>query len=212
MASDSFGFAGWTGWDSVFDLQENFTWASLQFTSVSQGRLLHVRVPFQTPLDLLCVYQYSWNTQKNFDDTHGRKVDALLKQRQTVWNHIKKWLKRTPRRNGCLLLGDFNTPLRQSGLHVGHGVIPIQGSSVRPGFFQEVAQTPGCCASERFCQLVAMQSQAPRLTLTARGRLADGKAKACSTFEAPFVPRSGCRHLPIQCSVCKPKPPMTNRE
>ena len=203
--------------------QKLSTGPSLQFTSILQGRLLHVRIPFQTPLDLLCVYQYAWNTQKSFEETQGRKVDALVKQRQTIWNHIKRWLRRTPRRNGCLLLGDFNTPLFQSGLNVGHGLVPLSRVvQTDQEVFQDVVQTPGCCALNTWSKAGKAartflpanghsESGAQIDFVIARGRLADGKANACSTFEAPFTPTSGWRHLPIQCSVGRPRPPMTSR-
>ena len=35
---------------------------SIPSASVLQERLLRVRIPFQTPLDIWCVYQFSWNT------------------------------------------------------------------------------------------------------------------------------------------------------
>ena len=192
---------------------------SVQFTNVLQGRLLHVRIPFQTPLDLL--YQYAWNTQKKFEDTQGRKIDALLKQRKVVWNHITQWMRRTPQRNGCILLGDFNTPLFSCGLHVGHGVISLSKAiQTDQEIFQEIVQSTGCCALNTWSKagkaartFLPAQGHSESGTqidfLIARGRLADGKAKACSTFEAPFVPSSGCRHLPLQCTFVRPRPPMT---
>ena len=48
-------------------------------SSVLQERLLRVRIPFQTPLDIWYVYQFSWNTQKHFEEVSARKVDALRK-------------------------------------------------------------------------------------------------------------------------------------
>ena len=194
---------------------------SVQFTNVLQGRLLHVRIPFQAPLDLLCVYQYAWNTQKKFEDTQGRKIDALLKQRKTVWNHITQWMRRTPQRNGCILLGDFNTPLLSCGLHVGHGVMSLSKAiQTDQEIFQDIVQSTGCCALNTWSKagkaaktFLPAQGNSESGTqidfLIARGRLADGKAKACSTFEAPFIPSSGCRHLPLQCTFVKPRPPMT---
>ena len=198
--------------------------SSLQHSSILQGRLLHVRIPLQTPLDILCIYQYSWNTQKQFGDNTGRKVDALLKQRQSIWNHVRRWVNKIPQRNGWLLLGDFNTPLFQSGLQVGQGIVPIQKvAQTDQEVFQELVKTAGCCALNTWSKSGSAartsmpakghdESGAQIDFVLARGRLADGVAKTCSTFEAPFTPCSGCWHIPLQCAISRPKPPFTPRQ
>ena len=198
--------------------------SSLQHSSILQGRLLHVRIPLQTPLDVLCIYQYSWNTQKQFGDNTGRKVDALLKQRQSIWNHVRRWLNKIPQRNGCLLLGDFNTPLFQSGLQVGQGIVPIQKvAQTDQEVFQELVRTAGCCAlntwsksgsaARTFTPAKGHDESGIQIDFVlARGRLADGMAKTCSTVEAPFTPCSGCRHIPLQRTISRPKPPFTPRQ
>ena len=86
--------------------------ALMKFFTALQGRLLRVRISYETPLDISRSYQFSWDTQKHFEDAQRCKVGVLTKQRKTVWDHVQKVLQHLPHRNGCLVLGDFSTPLQ----------------------------------------------------------------------------------------------------
>ena len=46
------------------------------------GRVLHVRLLFEVPLDILVVYQFAWNPHKQ--SLQGNKCEALMKQRRRV--------------------------------------------------------------------------------------------------------------------------------
>ena len=37
--------------------------------------------------------------------------------------------------------------------------------------------------------------------MLSRGRMVDGHAKQAAPFTCPIVPATGCRHLPVQCSI-----------
>ena len=73
---------------------------------VSEGRLLHVRVPHatkDTALDVLNVYQYVWNM---FDDS-----PSLRQKRQRLLHQLEATFRECPQRNLCLCAGDFNVQL-----------------------------------------------------------------------------------------------------
>ena len=55
------------------------------------GRVLHVRLLFEVPLDILVVYQFAWNPHKQ--SLQGNKCEALLKQRRRVWKLTDQWLR-----------------------------------------------------------------------------------------------------------------------
>ena len=56
-------------------------------------------------LDILCVYQHSWNLQ-NSTLKGANKQEALLKLRRRIGVQIDKWLNSMPQRHGCLMVGD----------------------------------------------------------------------------------------------------------
>ena len=72
------------------------------------GRLVHLRLLFEVPLDILCIYQFAWNLQKVELRGAKNKTDAMLRQRRQIWQHVDKWIRAIPQRNGCVVLGDFN--------------------------------------------------------------------------------------------------------
>ncbi|CAE7307349.1 unnamed protein product [Symbiodinium sp. CCMP2592] len=80
----------------------------LRHVVVAPGRLLHVRLLFETPLDILCIYQVAWNPGKATLNSTSR-VEELLKQRAKHWNLIEQWLARTPLQHSTVLMGDLNT-------------------------------------------------------------------------------------------------------
>ena len=53
---------------------------------------------FETPLDILCVYQTAWNPHKS--TLKGDKIAMLMKQRQRTWTGIDQWIRSVPQRNG----------------------------------------------------------------------------------------------------------------
>ena len=108
----------------------------IRYVAVCPGRLLHIRLMFATPLDILCVYQVAWNPGKT-ELNRTNKVEELVKQRARLWAQIEQWFSRTPLRHGALLLGDLNTPLRHDHPVCGPGLVP---SDSQPHKDQEALQ------------------------------------------------------------------------
>ena len=91
------------------------------------GRVLHVRLLFEVPLDILVVYQFAWNPHKQ--SLQGNKCEALMKQRRRVWKLTDQWLRSVPHRNGCMLAGDFNVPIATERPIAGDGTTSASGRS-----------------------------------------------------------------------------------
>ncbi|CAE7770501.1 unnamed protein product, partial [Symbiodinium necroappetens] len=100
----------------------------IRYVVLVPGRVLHVRLLFEIPLDLLLLYQVAWNPQKA--ELKGHKVDALVQQRAKLWHQVEQWLARIPLRNGTILIGDFNTPLCPEQGLCGEGVVSREGSQI----------------------------------------------------------------------------------
>ena len=81
----------------------------IRYSVIQAGRLPHVRLLLQVPLDILCVYQIAWNHSKASLE-QSRKADQLVQQREKLWRKMSQWTSQIPLRHGLLLLGDFNTP------------------------------------------------------------------------------------------------------
>ena len=83
---------------------------NLRYQVVEPGRLVHLRLLFSAPLDLLCVYQWAWNAGKA--ELKGKnRIEEMTRQRRRVWQSIDRWLGSIPQRSTCLLAGDFNCTL-----------------------------------------------------------------------------------------------------
>ncbi|CAE7330050.1 unnamed protein product [Symbiodinium microadriaticum] len=83
--------------------------AQIRYAVLMPGRAMHVRLLFEIPLDLLLLYQVSWNPHKA--ELTGHKLDSLVQQRAKLWRQVEQWLARIPLRNGTMIIGDLNTPL-----------------------------------------------------------------------------------------------------
>ena len=116
----------------------------IRTNSLVPGRLLHVRLLFRTPLDILCIYQHSWNLQ-NSALKGANKQEALLKLRRRVWVQIDKWLSSMPQRHGCLMVGDYNVTIHTEDRVCGEG-IPDQGQPhPDQGELMDVLRAHRCC-------------------------------------------------------------------
>ena len=139
-----------------------------------------------------------------------------------VWQHIHRWLRTIPARNGCILAGDFNVAVEPEHPWCGRGVTPHQGQHQDRGEFQDLIRTHQCTilnswrsggarARTFLPPGVGAQHGEPRLGTQIdyiRGQLVDNQAKQAVPIQAHFVPDSGCRHLPVQASVPLPHRPM----
>ena len=103
----------------------------IRWVALHDGRALHVRLMLSPPLDLLNVYQYAWNPNKQGADKGQHKTEALIRQRMGIWKSIRNWLGQVPRRHGCILLGGFNTPLQVCPGLIGGGLAKQSGKPVQ---------------------------------------------------------------------------------
>ena len=75
---------------------------SIRFTCLEPGRLQHVRILHDPPLDILHVYQHSWSPPSGMPSSNAKNksLKHLLSQRKHIWDLISKWLGHVPLRNG----------------------------------------------------------------------------------------------------------------
>ena len=155
-----------------------------------------MRLMFEAPLDLLGVYQHSWNPAKA--SLAGHKVSALLKQRQKVWRLVEQWLRTVPRRHGCLIVGDLNTPAVSEPGVCGPAVVQQQIQQQDQAEFQDILRKHQCCILNSWSGTGNnMRTYIPpgdvdgqRGTqidfVIARDALADDISKTTGPFQAPF--------------------------
>ncbi|OLP87071.1 LINE-1 retrotransposable element ORF2 protein [Symbiodinium microadriaticum] len=189
----------------------------IQYVPLVPGRAVHLRLRFPTPMDILCLYQVSWNVTKS--TLEGHKVTALLKQRARIWRQVEQWLRATPGRHGCLLVGDLNTPLTpEPGVC---GPVPLVQNIAQQdqAELQAILRTHACCALNSWTGTGAQARtfippkgdpalQGTRIDFViARGSLIDHEAKQAGVISAPFVPACGARHKPVQAKIRFPTPP-----
>ena len=182
------------------------------------GRLLHVRLMFDTPLDVLCVYQFAWNPHKT--TLQGDKTQALLRQRQRIWTGIDQWLRSIPQRNGCILAGDLNTPLVTEPGVCGQGIMSRDSIAQQDqAELQTILRIHHCCALNTWRgagtaartylpPTPAMGQQGTQIDfIVARGHMIDDVSRRAGAFSADFVPVTGCRHRPVQATIATPRRP-----
>ncbi|CAE7233568.1 unnamed protein product, partial [Symbiodinium necroappetens] len=117
----------------------------IRYAVLMPGRALHVRLLFDIPLDLLLLYQVSWNPHKA--ELAGNKIDSLVQQRARLWHQVEQWLARIPLRNGTALIGDLNTPLYPETGLCGDGVVAREGWAQRDQEdLQALLRRAGCTA------------------------------------------------------------------
>ena len=103
-----------------------YTQESIKHSEVVPGRLFHLRLLGPTPLDMLGVYQYSWNPQNKayrspVTGGTSNPEAALLQQRAQIWLKIRSWTAAVPARHKLLIAGDLNACLQPQSPHVGTG-------------------------------------------------------------------------------------------
>ena len=193
----------------------------IRSVAVLPGRLLHIRLLMEVPL-VLGIYQVAWNPHKATLPALC-KTETLLKQRNRIWQHLHRWLRTVPARNGCILAGDFNVAVETEHPWCGGGVTPHQGQHQDRTEFQDLIRVHQCTvlntwrsggASARTFLSPGVKEATTNSKhgsqidyILVRASRVDNQAKQAGPFMAPFVPDSGCRHLPVQASVPMPHRP-----
>ena len=201
----------------------------IRSASLHPGRLLHVRLAMDPPLDILVVYQHAWNVQRKASTDESAtqqstsKTEQLLQRRKTVWKKIGTWIAGTPRRNGCIVLGDFNTPVQSMPSQVGEGLAKPGAHIVQSDHdqLQQLLRTHACVMLNTWSKAgptartflpagpATAEHGAQIDFIMSRGKIADGIAKQAKALMAKFVPHTGCRHLPVEGFILKPQRPHT---
>ena len=193
----------------------------VRYVAPMPGRLLQVRLQSEPPLDCLLVYQQAWNPKK-FAHAGVEGTRGLLQARQEIWQHIGKWLRAVPARNGCLVVGDFNTPVKPDAPLVGQGVASSKYAQTDQDALQALvvqhrlhvlnSWSRGGLAARTFLPAVGDQQHGTQIDfIMARDALVDMTAKRARPFVAPFVPVTGCRHIPVSCTIRRPCVPRTTQ-
>ncbi|CAE7827452.1 unnamed protein product, partial [Symbiodinium sp. CCMP2456] len=119
---------------------------SLRYHVLSPGRLLHLRVLFQAPFDILCTYQWAWNPG-NAAFRGNTASTKKTKQHRDLCKLIDKWLGSRPQRSFVALAGDFNAGLVAEQTVCGQGVVKEAGAAhPDQSVFQELLRTHRRCA------------------------------------------------------------------
>ena len=187
--------------------------ANLQSAELLKGRLLHVRIPLDTPVDLLNVYQHA---EKSGLDPKARA--NLLEQRARLLDKITAWQRHQPKHHQLCIGGDFNCDLRTQHPFVGSGVPhALSRNKHDQPQFQAWVEANQLCACNTWSRNGA---QARTFLLPKEGgsqidfifvRLSQIQPKMRTTRRLPslpFVPDTGCRHMPLLVHLVeRPKPP-----
>ena len=176
----------------------------ISWRSIWEGRLLHLRIHLDRPLDVLNCYQ------KTFQAT-----PQDLRARADLFQMLDDCIASLPTRNTLILVGDFNTSLAHDPPHVGYsqfvgcdGKLTTGPSHSDRSVFQAILKTHGLCA---------LNTMQPGLPATFRGckgqgsridfvcvriKQMDREASQCAAIPScPLLGLSTQGHLPLICSI-----------
>ena len=175
------------------------------------SQLLQARLETNPAIYVVATYQHVWSEQSGLED--------CLASREVFWSQLASTLRSVPWRAQLLVAGDLNTPCITQFPHVGQGVVQAAES---------IRQTDQPRLQELLTQfnLIALNtwgrikhSHTYQFEHTAsihrtqidfllyRAQHTDSLAKSARTVQAPFVPVTGMRHLPLLTTLPKPQKP-----
>ena len=136
------------------------------------------------------------------------RQDEMIRQRRKLWQGIDKWLGSIRQRSTCILAGDFNCSLLPEAAVCGPGIMPNGGAHPDQATFQALARAHRCCALNSWAGggISARTYVPPNATsqhgsqidyILLRSSMVDPVAKTARPFIAEFIPKTGCRHLPV---------------
>ena len=176
----------------------------LGLDAVMPGRLLHVRVHGDSrSFDILAVYQYV-----------NYRTPISNQNREHFWTLLEDCLRRLPRRNNLLCVGDFNCDLQQQLPWVGSSTFCWRGKHLAGSQhhdhqrFQDLLRVHGLTSLNSWGSSGATYvhgSFASRIDhFLTRLVSCDGQAKQVQYLpEADFVPCTQSHHIPIFCTIRK---------
>ncbi|CAE7801270.1 Pol [Symbiodinium sp. CCMP2592] len=188
----------------------------IRYNVLQAGRLLHIRLQLQVPLDILCVYQIAWNPSRaSLAPSH--KAEQLVQQRDKLWRKMSQWAATIPLRHGFLMLGDFNTPLQQELPYCGPGLAsakdpPQKDRETFQTLLRQVGgralntwSTSGCPARTYLPPSAGADTLGTQIDyIIVRDNMCDQEARRTRPTDARFIPHSGCRHLLVSGTIPAP--------
>ena len=191
----------------------------IRFVELEQGRILHVRLELDPPLDALCVYQHAWSTEsgRNRPAQLRDTVRAdLLRKRSSVWQIIDNWVRSIPARNTLVIGGDMNASLQTAQPHVGLGVHPHTYPHGDQQVFQQMVAANGLIAMNTWRKAgrqsgtyLHMQHSVQIDYLLTRLPCSQASRNARALHQEPIIHPSGMRHVPVLGYVPTPTKPHT---
>ena len=191
----------------------------IRFAELEQGRILHVRLELDPPLDALCVYQHAWSTESGRNQPAQLRSTAraeLLRKRGSVWQIVDNWVRSIPARNTLVLGGDMNASLQTAQPHVGLGVHPHTYPHGDQQVFQQMVAANGLIAMNTWRKAgkqsgtyLHMQHSVQIDYLLTRLPCSQASRKARAMHQEPIIHPTGMRHVPVMGYVPKPTKPRT---
>ena len=192
----------------------------IRYVELVAGRVLHVRIGTEPPVDALCVYQHAWSTQHRPGPdsllSAPNPKEELLARRHQIWTTVRTWANSVPQRNSMLIAGDFNAGLHPHLPNIGLGVKghKAQGHPDQKEF-QNLVQSAGLIAlntwgrgGQRAATFLMPKGHSVQIDfLLTRLPCSNVSRQATAWHDAPVVHPTGYRHVPIGCSLpfpCKP--------
>eukprot|EP00438_Fugacium_kawagutii_P020881 Skav228301 [mRNA] locus=scaffold209:323073:334141:- [translate_table: standard] len=179
----------------------------LAWTPVIAGRMAHFRLfVHPRPLDIICGYQH-------VDHPSSSQRAA----RSSSWDQLHLSLQAVPRRNGCLLLGDFNCQVSPLPTQTGAAHFHVHGGlSTGPSYTDQHEFTRIVRDHDLVSLTTWNAKDGPSFLNDTHGSridhifgnrlIVDRDAKSCKYLtEVPFVPDSGPRHRPILSNLPRPR-------
>ena len=179
----------------------------MRYHIVESGRLsshqTSVRGTFESPM------RVSMGLESRKAEFNGKnRQDEMIRQRRKLWQGIDKWLGSIRQRSTCILAGDFNCSLLPEAAVCGPGIMPNGGAHPDQATFQALARAHRCCALNSWAGggISARTYVPPNATsqhgsqidyILLRSSMVDPVAKTARPFIAEFIPKTGCRHLPV---------------
>ena len=197
----------------------------IRYAELVAGRVLHVRIGSDPPVDALCVYQYAWTNHPRPDPSSlSPNLDPkteLLHKRHHIWSTVRTWANSVPHRNTMLIAGDFNASLQPQSPNIGLGV---QGHRAQghpdQKEFQNLVIAAGLIAlntwgrsGQRAATFLMPKGQGVQIDfLLTRLPCSNVSRKATAWHHASIVHPTGFRHVPLGCSMPFPSKPVRKSE
>ena len=185
----------------------------IRSASIVPGRLLQIRLDTEPAITVFAVYQTVW--------ADGSKQETSLTHRELLWSKLDSAIKGVSKRSQLLIAGDLNTPCLSHPPNVGPSVLatPANVKQKDQHRLQQLLLQHNLIAlntwgRRKYCHTYQFETAGSVHRtqidfLLFRAQHSEALAKSARTIQAPFVPPTGMRHLPLLVSLPKPEAPRT---